>query len=201
MGLWCGVVVLWCGVGCGDVLRDVVMCCVLYGLCCVVLCCVVLWCVVVCCGVAWCCVVLRGVAWCCVVLRGVAWCCVVLRGVAWCCVVLRGVAVVAVVAAVVAVVALRWCGVWVVWVVRMINGNGVSVQARSYVQLIGWQNTWEQAPGVPNGGLNPGRVPVYTALPAHPEQASQDLLDPHNRNIDHPARTATAKSLWSARQA
>ena len=37
----------------------------------------------------------------------------------------------------------------VVVVVQMINGNGVSVQARSYVQLIGWQNTWEQAPGVP----------------------------------------------------
>ena len=36
---------------------------------------------------------------------------------------------------------------WVV--VRMIDGNGVSDQARSYVQLIGWQNTWEQAPGVP----------------------------------------------------
>ena len=34
-------------------------------------------------------------------------------------------------------------------VVRMIDGNGVSVQARSYMQLVGWQNTWEQAPGVP----------------------------------------------------
>ena len=38
--------------------------------------------------------------------------------------------------------------VCVVCVVQMINGNGVSVQARSYMQLIGWQNTWEQAPGV-----------------------------------------------------
>ena len=37
----------------------------------------------------------------------------------------------------------------VVVVVQMINGNGVSVQAHSYVQLIRWQNTWEQAPGVP----------------------------------------------------
>ena len=27
--------------------------------------------------------------------------------------------------------------------------NGVSVQARFCMQLIGWQNTWEQAPGVP----------------------------------------------------
>ena len=27
--------------------------------------------------------------------------------------------------------------------------HGVSVQARADVQLIGWQNTWEQAPGVP----------------------------------------------------
>ena len=40
-------------------------------------------------------------------------------------------------------------GVVVVVVVQMTQGNGVSVQARSYVQLIGWQNTWEQAPGVP----------------------------------------------------
>ena len=29
------------------------------------------------------------------------------------------------------------------------SDHAVSVQARSYVQLIGWQNTWEQAPGVP----------------------------------------------------
>ena len=49
--------------------------------------------------------------------------------------------------------------------------HGVSVQARVYVQLIGWQNTWEQAPGVPAtpfsalmAGVNPGRVPVHTAL-------------------------------------
>ena len=41
------------------------------------------------------------------------------------------------------------CVVCVVSVVQMINGNGVSVQARSYMQLIGWQNTWKQAPGVP----------------------------------------------------
>ena len=27
--------------------------------------------------------------------------------------------------------------------------HGVSVQARAVVQLIGWQNMWEQAPGVP----------------------------------------------------
>ena len=41
------------------------------------------------------------------------------------------------------------CGLWFVVVVQMIERNGVSVQDRSYVQLIGWQNTWEQAPGVP----------------------------------------------------
>ena len=42
------------------------------------------------------------------------------------------------------------------------------------MHLIGWQNTWEQAPGVPAtpfpalmAGETPGRVPVYTAL-AHP---------------------------------
>ena len=41
--------------------------------------------------------------------------------------------------------------------------------------LIGWQNTWEQAPGVPAtpspplmAGVTPGRVPVYTALKTHP---------------------------------
>ena len=27
--------------------------------------------------------------------------------------------------------------------------NGVSVQARFYMHLIGWQNTWEQVPSVP----------------------------------------------------
>ena len=27
--------------------------------------------------------------------------------------------------------------------------NGMSVQARFYMHLIGWQNAWEQAPGVP----------------------------------------------------
>ena len=93
-------------------------------------------------------------------------------------------------------------------VVQMINGNGVSVQARSYVQLIRVAEhlgASSRRPRHPFPALmafvNPGRVPVYTALPAHPEQASQDLLDPLNRNIDHPARTATAKSLWSARQA
>ena len=53
------------------------------------------------------------------------------------------------------------CGAVVVVVVLVINGDGVSVQARSYMQLIGWQNTWEQAPGVPatpsppNGGRQP----------------------------------------------
>ena len=39
--------------------------------------------------------------------------------------------------------------VLVVVVVRMIEEHAVSVQGRAYVQLIGWQNTWEQAPGVP----------------------------------------------------
>ena len=29
------------------------------------------------------------------------------------------------------------------------SGHGVSGQARADVQLVGWQNTWEQAPGVP----------------------------------------------------
>ena len=49
-----------------------------------------------------------------------------------------------------------WVGEWVAGWVRGggvggsdDSGNGVSVQARSYVQLIGWQNAWEQAPGVP----------------------------------------------------
>ena len=51
------------------------------------------------------------------------------------------------------------------------SGHGVSGQARADVQLIGWQNTWEQAPGVPANpfpalmaGGDPGRVPVYTVL-------------------------------------
>ena len=63
------------------------------------------------------------------------------------------------------------------WVVQMINGNGVSVQARSHVQLIGWQNTWEQAPGVPpplhrpNGGGQP-----WPCTWAHgPKKSSQSM--------------------------
>ena len=53
----------------------------------------------------------------------------------------------------------RWW--WVVVVVQMTQGNGVSVLARSFVQLFGWQNTWEQAPASPpplprpNGGGQP----------------------------------------------
>ena len=52
--------------------------------------------------------------------------------------------------------------------------HAVSLQGRAYVQLIGWQNTWEQAPGVlaiPSPALmalmarvSPGRVPVHTTL-------------------------------------
>ena len=65
-------------------------------------------------------------------------------------------------------------------VVQMINGNSVSKLPAS-------------PPPFPalKAGVNPGCVPVYTALPTHPEQASQDLHDKHNRNMDHPARTAT----------
>ena len=57
----------------------------------------------------------------------------------------------------------------------------------------------------------PGPVPVYRALknPHQPNSTCEistvslttapgNQLNPHNRNIDHPARTATAKSLWSA---
>ena len=35
------------------------------------------------------------------------------------------------------------------WVVQMIKKHAASVQGRAYVHLIGWQNKWEQAPGVP----------------------------------------------------
>ena len=45
------------------------------------------------------------------------------------------------------------------------------IHSRRWMHLIGWQNTWEQAPGVPTtpspalmAGETPGRVPVYTAL-------------------------------------
>ena len=34
-------------------------------------------------------------------------------------------------------------------------------------------------------GVNPGPVPVHRALPTHPEQASRNLLDLHNRDVDH----------------
>ena len=40
------------------------------------------------------------------------------------------------------------CGVWGVCGSDDYE-HAVSVQGRAYVQLIGWQNTWEQAPGVP----------------------------------------------------
>ena len=45
----------------------------------------------------------------------------------------------------------RWCvgGVLVVLVVRMIHDTAsLSWRVRT-MHLIGWQNTWEQAPGVP----------------------------------------------------
>ena len=59
----------------------------------------------------------------------------------------------------------------VVVVVRTLCICDVSVHATQRMHLIGWQNTWEQAPGVPAtpspplmAGETPGRVPVYTAL-------------------------------------
>ena len=58
----------------------------------------------------------------------------------------------------------------VVVVVRTLCICDVSVHATQRMHLIGWQNTWEQAPGVPATPSppywrgNPGRVPVYTAL-------------------------------------
>ena len=45
-----------------------------------------------------------------------------------------------------------WCGVGCgVWCLCGSDDSehAVSVQGHAYVQLIGWQNTWEQAPGVP----------------------------------------------------
>ena len=61
-----------------------------------------------------------------------------------------------------------WCGVCVV---QTIKTHAVSVQGRAYMQLIGWQNAWEQAPRRPRhpfpalmAGVNPGHVLVYTAL-------------------------------------
>ena len=61
----------------------------------------------------------------------------------------------------------------VVVVVLTVCLTYVSVQIRQRMHLIGWQNTWEQAPGVPatlprpDGGETPGRAPVYTALKTH----------------------------------
>ena len=43
----------------------------------------------------------------------------------------------------------RGGGVVVVVVVRTVCLTYVSVQIRQRVHLIGWQNTWEQAAGVP----------------------------------------------------
>ena len=40
------------------------------------------------------------------------------------------------------------CACWCVCGTRH-QEHAVSVQGRAYMQLIGWQNTWEQAPGVP----------------------------------------------------
>ena len=57
----------------------------------------------------------------------------------------------------------------------------MSVQARSYVQLIGWQNTWEQAPSVPppltrpDGGVKP--LYLYTALKRRLPSRPLGILD------------------------
>ena len=171
--VWCGVCV-WCGGGVCVVLCCVVWC--VWSVCvCVVCGCGVVWCGAMRCG-AWCVVVVwwcGGVVvwWCGGVVVWwcggvVVWwcggvvCVVVCGGVWWCVVVCGGVWGV--------VVCLCLCGGGVCGTED--SGHGVSGQARADVQLIGWQNTWEQAPGVPatpsrpDGRGDPGRVPVYTAL-------------------------------------
>ena len=76
--------------------------------------------------------VVRGV---CVVWCGVCCaCCVVLCGVVWC---------------VCCGVRWWWWCVVVVVVVRMINDTASLSWRLRAMHLIGWQNTWEQAPGVP----------------------------------------------------
>ena len=43
-----------------------------------------------------------------------------------------------------------WVGVGVVaWVVQMTNNTACQSRRVREMHLIGWQNTWEQAPGVP----------------------------------------------------
>ena len=142
---------------------------VLWWLWWVVVGCGVLWCVVVCCGVLWCVVVVMlllcvvvvcgcrvwlscvVVVWdCCGVVVGLfvwLWCVMVCCGVLWCVVVCYGV---------------LWCvgGVLVVcwWCVGGVGGGAggdlcvtrgsLSCHAHSCTSF-GWQNAWEQAPGVP----------------------------------------------------
>ena len=49
----------------------------------------------------------------------------------------------------VCVVVVLWC-VWCVWcVVQMIQSTACLSRRVPTMHLIGWQNTWEQAPGVP----------------------------------------------------
>ena len=80
--------------------------------------------------------------------------------------------------------------------------HAVSVQGRAYVQQIGWQNIWEQAPGVP------GPMPVHSQQrrPSNDKQQLRISTD-SSRPAPQPAQpgnrtpnqwTATGESQWSA---
>ena len=90
--------------------------------------------------------------------------------------------------------------VWCVWcVVQMMKNAPCLSRVAPKMHLIGWQNTWEQTPGVtttpspPWWRGNPGRVPVYTALKSQASTVLQSLdhahlwnvLQQHNRDINH----------------
>ena len=90
-----------------------------------------------------------------------------------------------------------WC---VVCVVQMIyNTASLSWRVRT-MHLIGRQNTWEQAPGVPANpfpalmaGVNPGRVPVHTALKSTRRRAMSSTCPRDNANCGTPTVSALSR--------
>ena len=84
--------------------------------------------------------------------------------------------------------------------------HGVSVQARADMELIGWQNAWEQAPGVPATPSPPQwqgspkalscvHGPKNTQRPSRHLSLNNDRHANHNRTHGHQKHGETSASL------
>ena len=87
----------------------------------------------------------------------------------------------------------------------VIQQHAVSVQGRAYVHLIGVAEhlgASSRRPPLPrpSGGVSPGRVPVHTALNRHLEQASRNLLDLPNKDVDHLVDELQMRKLYGQQE-